>query len=57
MNHAETLVRDTLLQEFEDCDYIHVESTDYVTIDGIIDFDAVARAVVGKLRSVYGLDI
>lgn len=57
MTNAEALVRDTLLQEFEDCGYMHIESTDDVTIDGNINIDAAAKAVVDKLRTVYGLDI
>lgn len=57
LNHAETLVRDILLQEFEYCGYLDAEFTDDVTIDGRIDLDAAAKAVVDKLRAVYDLDI
>jgi hypothetical protein len=59
MTNGEQLVRDTLMRELEDYGglYLHVDSTKDVTIDGVLDVDALAVAVVAKLRETYGLDL
>lgn len=59
MTHGEQLVRDTLMRELEDYNglYLHVNTTKDVTIDGVLDVDAIAVAVLAKLCATYGLDL
>lgn len=54
MNALEQVIRDTLLRELENYNglYVHVETTKDVTVDGVLDVDAIAIAVAEAVRNV-----